>query len=251
MARQLLYVSRASARRETSKWWGANDTLYWYHQTLTSGDDAFRNDAVLATARLNKFLDGFMKAYPDCIPIWVRENQRDKAIHFQVILLFYGPRSQSPETLRRKLRGDILRRWTELNGGKVEAHANELTMPPYRARSPFSFGYLTKNVKIGAQRTSGPKWCGMRNAKLLAANSTPQNKREVSNALKLLFIKRPKWRRKTERAIIRKVPATVSLTPTHLELARQRVAEYSDFVSMRGKSLHIDERSRYSPDDCL
>lgn len=207
----VIFISRDAARRFTRYCWEINDTPYWFHQTLTFGNRMYRKSVPLATARLNNHLDWLRRAYPDAACLWGRDYTQREGVHFHVIILFWGERPASPETFHRELRQRVWEHWERLNRLKSKQVANRMTLPPYRAQSVKSFGYLAKLVRVApkGQPTDRPDvlWWGKMNDSLIQANSTPKPKKEISAALKLLF---PTKRNRTQQRPARPIDILVT-----------------------------------------
>lgn len=187
----MIRCSRETGRQISKLLWGLNDTHFWFHQTLTfAGGSPCRYDIELATIQLNRLLDWLVKKYPDCAVYWVREFQKTKAVHFHLLILFWGNKSQSPKTFIRNLRPAVFNQWQKLSFEKLFQGASQMTLPEWRAKDVRSFSYLLKNVRIagdGEPLTRGIHFWGWRNKKLILENSTPLDKCEVSKVFKELF----------------------------------------------------------------
>jgi hypothetical protein len=197
---QPLEISEQTARYFTKTVAGLQNTEYWYLQTLSFADAAHRENLPMAIQKLKKYLEWLVKAFPDSGILWVREFSRENFIHFHLLVLFYGERSQSPETFLKELRPRLFQMWDQLNGGGLSQRANMLTMPRYRAdRIDKSFRYFiepqkkpkTRKVLI-VDKTDRPEfnWFGIRNGNVLKENSRPLTKQDISEAKFTLF--RPK-----------------------------------------------------------
>ena len=174
--------SRESARKFIKLYAGIRPVPHWFHQTLTFGNP--KPDIYLAHARFNMLLDSLEKAHPDVACFFVREQEKDSGFHFHVIFLFFGTQPLAPKAMRIKFGAEVFVKWNKINGGGLFRNANQMTL---RAKEDICIWYLTGWVKIVPKTKRSVHWNGLRNKRLIHANSTPAPKSEVKRLLKICF----------------------------------------------------------------
>lgn len=174
--------SRQSARSFIKLYAGIRPTDCWFHQTLTFGNP--KPDSHLAHARLNTLLDSLEKTHPDMACFFVREEEKTSGVHFHVIFLFFGTQPLAPKAMRIKFGAEVFVKWNKINGGGLFRNANWMTL---RAKEDTCILYLTLWIKIVPKTKRSVHWNGLRNRRLIRANSTPVPKSEVKRLLKICF----------------------------------------------------------------
>ncbi len=162
---------------------GINPTDYWFHQTLTFKDRV--SDMATAHADLKKLLDSLGRVIPDMACFWIAEYQKSLGIHFHVIFLFFGWQALQPEPMRKAFGHAVFTRWNRLHDGKLARVANKMTL---RKKDFGCLSYLLKSITPTDDRLARePHWHGVRNRKLITANSSPVERKEVLVTYEQIF----------------------------------------------------------------
>jgi hypothetical protein len=183
--------SRASARRFVKLFLCINETLYFFHQTLTFKGRML--DEARARRYLKVLLDSLEKAYPEMACFWVIEfREKESGIHFHLIFLFFGQQSASPERMRETFGADVFKRWNAIHGNILFRGANLMKL---RKKEFGCIEYLTKDLKLSSDTRRDLHWYGIRNKAMINAHSRAPQKAQVTEYLYRLFDEQSKGKK--------------------------------------------------------
>lgn len=174
-----------SARGFIRLFLGLRDTPFCYHQTLTFQGEIV-TDRTKARAQLNRLLNVLHKQF-DVVSLWSEEGYSKRRIHYHVAFLFYpDPPQPTPDALRRNFGAEVFRHWYRITGGTVKRVANKITL--WKKGIDLLAYIIGEAVPCDTVREKGKLlWHGSRNAKLIAAHSSPVSKREIRAVFKKCF----------------------------------------------------------------
>ena len=121
-------VSKQSAMRFIRLCLSLNNTKYWFHQTLTFGEQV--EDFKEAKKCLHSFLDSFAKEMQKDLEmgvLYIMGRQQNRKVHFHLIFFCYPPQPFTPENLAVRLRRTAWQRWERHARGAIQK-ANRLTI---------------------------------------------------------------------------------------------------------------------------
>jgi len=197
------------------------ETPYWYHQTLTLGQQI--EDFATAKRILEKLFDSVEKEMGkrfDMGAVYIMGHQESKRVHFHVVFFIYGTPLETPDDLAVILRREVWKRWEKLTPG-IESTANRLTI---RTKGTGLWYLLTNHFRVGKTRKEKgqPNWYGLRNKRLIAANLIPVTNAEVRAKFDEFF------------PVLK--PTPVAKKPKGIFYDRRRLADLRYIVEYRDKS---------------
>jgi hypothetical protein len=166
-----------------------NDTNYWFHQTLTFGQQI--EDFKEAKKCLHSFLDSFakeMEKHCQMGVLYIMGRQQSRRVHFHLILFCYPPQALTVEKLAERLRDAAWERWQK-HGRGPKRRFNKLTIRP-KARA---LDYLLKGHFAIAETTrerGKPRWYDSWNIgekDFIKNHSSPVQRLEVRQEFTELF----------------------------------------------------------------
>ena len=116
MSKNLFVSSKRSIQRFIKLWLALKETPYWYHQTLTLGQQI--EDFKVAKPILSKLFDALeveMAKQYDMAAVYAMGHQENGRVHFHAVFLVYGSPAETPEELAVLLRREVWKRWLSLN----------------------------------------------------------------------------------------------------------------------------------------
>jgi hypothetical protein len=242
MSKNVFVSSKRSILRFIKLWLGLKETPYWFHQSLTLGRQI--EDFKVAKPILNKLFDALeveMAKQYDMAAVYIMGHQENGRVHFHVVFLVYGSPSETPEQLGVILRREVWKRWLSLNQGlnrtgnllKIQTKLNGL------------WYLLTNHLTVGqtAKEKGKPNWFGLRNKRLIQANSNPITEKALKAEFNRFF------------PVIK---ATVTKKPKGVSYDRHRLAGLRDYVEAHGrydwedfKRMETDRKGKVSDADFI
>jgi hypothetical protein len=220
----MIKCSIESAKRFIELFLGINATPYWFHQTLTFKDNL--TDPKIAKGALKQLLDSLEKAFPDSSCFFVQQYQKRQGIHFHVIFMVFGDQQESPDGVRDWLSKEVFARWNTINGESLNRKGNEMKL---REKNFICLRYLTREVSPTTDPLAREShWWGIRNKKLIRANSAGVSKETIKKMYNELFPKPPK-------------PAPQA-QPLPKVFTKQDLMRLKDYIDFQGSWEHFKKQ---------
>ncbi len=185
MSKNLFVCSKSSIQRFIKLWLSVKPTPYWFHQTLSLGQQI--EDFAIAKPILEKLFDSLEvemgKTY-DMGAVYIMGHQGNKRVHFHVVFFFYGTPAETPEKLAEILRLEIRKRWKKLNP-RSNPTGNWLKIQTKAS----GLWYLAGHLAVGktAKAKGKPSWYGVRNKRLIEAHALPVTSNQVRREFECHF----------------------------------------------------------------
>jgi hypothetical protein len=213
--------SKPSIKRFIKLWLSLKETPYWFHQTLTLGQQI--EDFGVAKPILEKLFDSLeveMGKTHDMGAVYIMAHQENDRVHFHVVFFFYGTPAETPENLAAILRRKVWKRWKKLNSG-LNHTGNRLTI---RTKGNGLWYLLTNHLTVGktGKEKGKPSWYGIRNKRLIEANASPVTMKQVQREFDRYFP-------------VIKPAAAVAKQPKGVFYDRRKLADLKGYLEYRDK----------------
>lgn len=222
MSKFLDVCSKPSIQRFIKLWLSLKETPYWFHQTLTLGQQI--EDFAVAKPILEKLFDSLeveMGKKYDMGAVYIMAHQNNGRVHFHVVFFFYGMPAETPEELASILRREVWKRWKKLNSG-INHTGNRLTI----RTKPDGLRYLAEHLTVGktTKEKGKPSWYGLRNKRLIEENALSVTTKRVRHEFDRFF------------PVVKPTTAVVVVTkqPKGVFYDRRKLADLKHYVDADG-----------------